>query len=114
MPQSLWGAVRRTIPMGLIYGAGLQPLMILVNLPPGALPQADMKRAFGASSLWRMIDRPSPECINSRGGLKIRPGGLKSLRAGSWPRTLTCRKWYDPIRLEARGSAANKTDLIAV
>ena len=31
--------VRRTIPMGLIYGAGFQPLMIPVNLPPGALPQ---------------------------------------------------------------------------
>jgi hypothetical protein len=66
MPQSLWGAVRRTIPMGLIYGAGLQPLMILVNLPPGALPQAGMKRAFGASSLWKMIDRPLPQCTNSR------------------------------------------------
>jgi hypothetical protein len=26
---------------------------------PGALPQAGMKRAFGASSLWKMIDRPS-------------------------------------------------------
>ena len=39
MAQSLWGAVRRTIPMGLLYGAGLQPLMILVNLPPwGAAP----------------------------------------------------------------------------
>ena len=45
--------------MGLIYGAGLQPLMILVKLPPGALPQAGMKRAFGASSLWKMIACPS-------------------------------------------------------
>jgi phage baseplate assembly protein W len=51
--------------MGLIYGAGLQPLMILVNLPPGALPQSSMKRAFGASSLWKMIDRPLPKCANS-------------------------------------------------
>ena len=51
--------------MGLIYGAGLQPLMILVNLPPGALPQADMKRAFGASSLWEMIDRLLAKCANS-------------------------------------------------
>jgi len=65
MPQSLWGAVRRTIPMGLIYGAGLQPLMILVNLSPGALPQAGMKRTFGASSLWEMIDWPLPKCANS-------------------------------------------------
>ena len=46
--ETIWGAVRRTIPMGLHYDAGLQPLMILVNLPPGALPQAAMKRAFGA------------------------------------------------------------------
>ena len=70
MPQSLWGAVRRTIPMGLIYGTGLQPLMICVNLPPGALPQADMKRTFGALLLCKMIDRPLPKCTNSRGGLK--------------------------------------------
>ena len=66
MPQSLWGAVRRTISMGLIYGAGLQPSMILVNLPPGALPQAGMKRAFGASSLWKVIDWPLPKCTNSK------------------------------------------------
>jgi len=38
MPQSLLGAIRRTIPTGLIYGAGLQPSVIFVNLPPGALP----------------------------------------------------------------------------
>jgi len=25
-----------------------------------------MKRAFGASSLWKMIDRPLPKCTNSR------------------------------------------------
>ena len=73
MAQSLWGAVRRTIPMGLIYGAGFQPLMIFVNLPPGALPQAGMKHAFGASSLWRMIDRPLPKCTNFRGGVSTRP-----------------------------------------
>jgi len=71
----LKGSVVGTIrfPLGLIYGAGLQPLMILVNPHPGALPQAGMKRAFGASSLWKMIDRPLPKCANSRGGLKIRP-----------------------------------------
>ena len=72
MLQSLWGAVRPTTPMGLTYGAGFQPLMIFVNLPPGALPQVGMKRAFGASSLWKMIDRPLPKCTNSRGGLKSR------------------------------------------
>ena len=66
MPQPLWGAVGRTIPGGLIYGAGFQPFMILVNLPPGALPQAGMKRAFGASSLWKMIDWPLPNRTNSR------------------------------------------------
>ena len=66
MPQSLWGAVRRTTPIGLIYGAGLQPLTILVNLLPGTLPQAVMKRAFGASSLWKMIDRTLPKCADSR------------------------------------------------
>jgi len=51
MPQSLWGAVRRTIPMGLIYGAGFQPLMILVNLPPGALPQSSRRGALAAPPL---------------------------------------------------------------
>jgi hypothetical protein len=30
-----------------------------------ALPQAGMKRAFGASSLWKMIDRPLPKRTNS-------------------------------------------------
>ena len=76
MPQSLWGAVRRTIPMGLIYGAGFQPLMVLVNLPPGALPQAGMKRAFGASSLWKMIDRPLPKCTNSKSGYSACPAAF--------------------------------------
>ena len=65
MPQFLWGAVRPTTPMGVTYGAGFQPLMILVNLSPGALPQAGMKRTFGASSLWEMIDWPLPKCANS-------------------------------------------------
>ena len=77
MPRSLWRAVRRTIPRGLIYGTGLQPLMIIVNLPPGALPQAVMKRAFGASSLWKkMIDWPLPKCTNSR----VRSGGAASFQ----------------------------------
>ena len=38
MPQPLWGAVGRTIPAGLIYGAGFQPLMIFVNLPLARRP----------------------------------------------------------------------------
>jgi hypothetical protein len=52
--------------MGVSYSAGFQPLMTFVNLPPGALPQAGMNCAFGASSLCRMIDRPLPNCTNSR------------------------------------------------
>jgi len=83
MPQSLWGAVQRAIPMGLIYGAGFQPLMIFVNILPGALPQAGMKRAFGASSLWKMPDRPLPKCANSRARAHARGCYLRARPAGA-------------------------------